>query len=299
MHPLAGRHLEQVEDRVALAQRVPEHRHRAEVERRGPEPEQVRVQPVELEVDRPQVRGARRDLELEQLLDRAAEGLHVEEVGEVVHPLDERDHLPVALVLAGLLDPGVDVADDRLEVDHLLALEADQQAQHPVRGGVVRAQVDGQQLVLGLEQLAGLGALDRRGADDRRRGLGEQVAAGGRGAAASLDAVAAVRRSLRSTRDLVLVVGEDHRLAADREVAALRPADVDLRQQDPAQVRVAAEDDPEEVVDLALVELGGREQIDAGIDVGAPPLRVRGAGSPRQRGPPAPPAPGFAPRGRG
>ena len=134
-----GRHLEQVEDRVALAKRVPEHRDRAEVERRRAEPDQVRVDPVELEKEGAQVLGPRRDLELEQPLDRAAERLHVEEVGDVVHPLDERDHLPVALVLAGLLDPGVHVADHRLQVEHLLALEADQQPQDPVGRGVVRA----------------------------------------------------------------------------------------------------------------------------------------------------------------
>ena len=50
---------------------VQEHRHRAEVERRRPEPEQVRVDAVELQVDRPQVLRARRDLELEQPLDRS------------------------------------------------------------------------------------------------------------------------------------------------------------------------------------------------------------------------------------
>ena len=69
------------------------------------------------------------------------------------------------------------------------------------------------------------------------------------------------------TRDLALVVGEDHRLAADREVAPLRPADVDLGHQDPAQVGVAAKDDPEEVVDLALLEVGGREHLDAGVEL--------------------------------
>ena len=114
VHPLPGRHLEQVEDLVALAEAVPEHRDRAEVERRRPQPDQVGVDPVELEEDRPQVLGAGRDLELDQPLDRAAEGLHLEEVGDVVHPLDEGDDLPVALVLAGLFDPGVDVADHRL-----------------------------------------------------------------------------------------------------------------------------------------------------------------------------------------
>jgi len=61
------------------------------------------------------------DLELDQPLDAAAEGLHLEKVGEVVHPLHERDDLPVALVLTGLLDPGVEVAHDRLDLEDPLA----------------------------------------------------------------------------------------------------------------------------------------------------------------------------------
>ena len=56
-------------------------------------------------------------------LDGHAVGHRVEVVGEVVHPLDERDDLPVLLVLAALLDAGVHVADDRLDVAHHLALE--------------------------------------------------------------------------------------------------------------------------------------------------------------------------------
>src|SRR5688572_6148496 len=56
--------------------------------------------------------------------------------------------------------------------------------------------------------------------------------------------------SLLPARHLVLVVGEQHRLAADREVAPLRMALVVLRHQDAAQVRVAVEDHAEHVVDL-------------------------------------------------
>ena len=209
--------------------------------------------PVQLQVDHPQVLGARRDLELEQALDAADERLHVEEVGEVVHPLHERDHLPVGLVLAVLLDPGVDVAHDRLQVADDLALEADQQPQHPVRGGVVRPHVDRHQLLLGLERLAGGGPLHGRAAD--HLGLGAR------------DDVSAQVRSFEPPRDFALVAGEDHRLAAHREVAALRPADVVLGHQDPPQVGMAAEDDPEEVVDLALVELGGGEERDAAVDL--------------------------------
>ena len=145
---LAGRVLEQVEHVVALAAAPPEHRDGAEVERRGGEPEQVARDPVQLEVDHPQVLRARRHLEVEQPLDRHAEGHRVEVVGEVVHPLDERDDLPVGLVLARLLDARVDVADDRLHVEDGLALERQQQAQHPVRRRVVRAHVDREELRL-------------------------------------------------------------------------------------------------------------------------------------------------------
>ena len=61
-----------------------------------------------------------------------------------------------------------------------------------------------------------------------------------------------------TSRGLRLVVGEQDRLAADREVAPLRVALVVLGHQDPAQVRVAVEDHAEHVVDLALLVVGGR-----------------------------------------
>src|SRR6187551_754364 len=46
---------------------------------------------------------------------------------------------------------------------------------------------------------------------------------------------------------VAFVVGEGDRLAAYGEVPALRPTDVILRQQDPAQVGVPVEHDSEEV----------------------------------------------------
>ena len=101
-------------------------------------------------MDDAQVLRALGDLEVEQRLHRAAEGVRVEVVGEVVHPLDDGDGLPVALVLGRLLDARVDVADDRLEVADDLALERGEQAQHAVRGGVVRPEVDREQLLLGI-----------------------------------------------------------------------------------------------------------------------------------------------------
>jgi hypothetical protein len=156
VHALPGGHLEQVEDLLALAEAVPEHRDRAEVQGARPQPHQVRHDPVELEVDHAQVLGARGHLHLGQFLDRRAERHRVEVVGEVVHALDHRDDLPVGLVLCRLLDPRVHVADDRFHVSHDLALQRHQQPQHAVRGGVVRAEVQRQELLRGALALAAL-----------------------------------------------------------------------------------------------------------------------------------------------
>jgi hypothetical protein len=158
---LAGRVLEQVEHVVTLAASPPQERHRAQVQRRRGEPEKVARDPVQLEMDHPQVLRARRHVYVEQALDRHAERHRVEVVREVVHPLDERDDLPVGLVLARLLDPGVDVADDRLHRDDGLALERQEQPQHAVRRRVVRPHVDREELVTRLQLRSGYGLVHR------------------------------------------------------------------------------------------------------------------------------------------
>src|ERR1700728_2798824 len=79
--------------------------------------------------------------------------------------------------------------------------------------------------------------------------------------------VAALRRAGRtrlrcgSSRHpvrLAFVMSEDHRFAADGEVAPLRVALVVLGHQDAPQVGMAAKHDAEHVVDLALLVVGGR-----------------------------------------
>src|SRR5215210_7544024 len=67
--------------------------------------------------------------------------------------------------------------------------------------------------------------------------------------------------SVIPARQLLLVEGEQHRLAAHREVAPLREADVVLRHQQPTQVWMAVEHDAEHVVGLALVEVRRREEV--------------------------------------
>jgi hypothetical protein len=74
---------------------------------------------------------------------------------------------------AGLLDPGVQVAHHRLQVDHPLALEGHDQPQHAVGRRVVRPHVDRQHLLVGLEpRLSELGfGLRLEGVDEVRRGV--------------------------------------------------------------------------------------------------------------------------------
>ena len=71
-------------------------------------------------------------------------------------PVGDHDNLLPAQRLRLLLDPCVEVADHRFEAADLLAVEVDDQAQHPVGGGVVRPEVDREQLAAEGSLLAGL-----------------------------------------------------------------------------------------------------------------------------------------------
>ena len=142
VHAHAGDQLEEVEDGVALAEAVPEHRDRSQLERGGPEPDEMRVDAVELAEEHAHPLRLRRRLDPEQLLDRQHEDELVVLEGDVVDPLGVRDRLPPGLVLHVLLEARVEVADDGPQADDPLAVQLDDQAQHAVRGGMVRAEVD-------------------------------------------------------------------------------------------------------------------------------------------------------------
>ena len=84
----------------------------------------------------------------EELLDREHEGELVDLEGEVVDPLRVRDGLPPRLLLHVLLEARVEVADDRLDALDALAVQLDDQPEDAVRGGVVRPEVDLEDVVV-------------------------------------------------------------------------------------------------------------------------------------------------------
>src|SRR5207247_358037 len=107
---------------------------------------------------------------LEQALDRQDEHELVVLEGDIVDTLGIGNRLPPGLLLHVLLEAGVEVADHRPQADDRLAVQVDDEAEDPVRRGMVRREVD-------LQDVAALADLridleDRR---DRVRGVGAGV----------------------------------------------------------------------------------------------------------------------------
>jgi hypothetical protein len=87
-----------------------------------------------------------RHLNAEQLLDRQGEGEAIGLGVEIVHALDQRDHLLPLLLLGGLLDAGMEIANRGRHGHHRFAIELQHQPQHAMRAGVLRPHVDGHRL---------------------------------------------------------------------------------------------------------------------------------------------------------
>ena len=187
-------------------------------------------------------------LDAEQPLHRQAVRGLVEERRQVVHPGAERDALRPGAELHVLLDAGVQVADDRPQLGHGLAVQGQDQPEHAVRGRVLRAHVDHEALVArAVTRLVGGGdhLVPVLPADVVDAPLGLVRLGGSR-----------VRPPLvRWRHGGAAVLDRD---AAERVILALRVALPVVGHLDPGQRRVPVEDDPEEVPGLPLVPVTGR-----------------------------------------
>ena len=106
------------------------------------DPQAVAGDPLQLAENRAHVARAPRHLDRHQLLDRLAVADVAGRGGDVVHPVGQQDDLRPVAVLAQLLDAAVQIADDDVGVDDLLAVEPQHDAQHAVRARMLRAHVD-------------------------------------------------------------------------------------------------------------------------------------------------------------
>ena len=142
VEPGAGCALIEVHELLALLE-APERRgQRADIQGLGRGVEQVRKQPADLEEENPDQLGAARHLDLEQLLDGQAEGMFVVDRRHIVEPVEIGDVLDVGPGLHQLLGAAVQQPDMRVDPLDDLAVEFEHEAQHAVRGRMLRTEVD-------------------------------------------------------------------------------------------------------------------------------------------------------------
>src|SRR5918911_2303476 len=133
--------LEDFQNLFALAQRPQEHRHRADVQGVGGEPEQVRSDAVQLGQDGAYVVGARRDGKPHHLLDRLDPDQPVRDRRDVVETIPVRRDHRILAILCDLLHPAMQEAYVAVEINHRLAIEPQDDAQHAMRRRVLRPHV--------------------------------------------------------------------------------------------------------------------------------------------------------------
>lgn len=87
--------------------------------------------------------GTLRNLDVQELLDGEGKALLVGHHGDVVETVKVGQSLEVRLVLAQLLGASVQQTDVGVGSDDFLAVQFQDQPQHAVGGGMLRAKVDG------------------------------------------------------------------------------------------------------------------------------------------------------------
>jgi hypothetical protein len=143
VHARAGHRFVHVEQVFPLAEAVDQHVHRAAVQPVRAEPQQVVQQAGDLGEHHADVLRADRHVDAEQLLDGQAVGVLVGHHRHVVEAVHVGQRLEVGAGLGQLLGGAVQQADVRVgALDHF-AVELQHQAQHAVRGRVLRAEVEG------------------------------------------------------------------------------------------------------------------------------------------------------------
>ena len=162
--PRAAILLENLQDLFAVAEAVEQRRDRADVERVRAQPNLVAGDAAQLRQDDADVLRPRRSFHVQQLLDRLAVTQPVGDRGHVIHAVHVRIEHRVGAVLGNLLYAAMQVADDALGAQDLLAVQLQDDAQHAVRGRMLRPHVEHQLggveegFVLGIEiEIVGVG----------------------------------------------------------------------------------------------------------------------------------------------
>ena len=150
VHANAGDRLEQVQHKLAVAESDGHTGQRAQFHTAGGDGNHVRRDPGKFRHHHANDVGAVGDLILdaEQLLNAECVDQLVVQSGHVIHAGNEGRALSPGPVFHVLFDTGVQVADGRPHAFDSFSVKFNDQAQHSVGGGVLRAHVDDQAILL-------------------------------------------------------------------------------------------------------------------------------------------------------
>ena len=251
VHARAGNRFVAVHEVFALPEREQEHAHRADVEAVRAEPHEVVQDAGDLVEHHADVLRAHRHRDAEQALDGHDVGVLVAHHRHVVEPVHVADGLVERLRLGEFLGAAMQQADVRIGLLDDLAVHLEHQAQHAVRGRMLRTEVHRE--IADLVHLRyfcvfSAGVVPVVVADDLRHQR------------ARLDRHRLVHHAL------FFGVVAHFDVADQREILAERMADETVVGEDAAQVRMAGEQDAEQVERFALEPVGAGPDVDHGID---------------------------------
>ena len=144
VHAAAGDALVEHHQLLALLEAPQRRGERADIHRLRGDVEQMRQQTSDFGIEHANKLRALGHLDAEQLFDRQAEGVLLVHRRDVIEPVEIGHRLQIGLVLDQLLGAAVQQADMRIDALDDLAVEFQHQAQHAMRGRMLRPEIDGE-----------------------------------------------------------------------------------------------------------------------------------------------------------
>ena len=140
-HSLTGHRLKNAQNVFTFPEGIEKNGERTNVHGVRAKPDQVRIQTRQFRQQHANPHGSLGNLQLQQFFDRQAVAEIVGHGAEIVHAIRQRDNLLIKLRLAGFFDAGMQIADFRVQANDNFAVDLKDQAQHTVRGRMLRAHV--------------------------------------------------------------------------------------------------------------------------------------------------------------
>ena len=133
---------ENLEDLLAISERVEQGRHRSDIERMRAQPKLVTGNAIQFSQDHANIFRARGRLHIHQLLDRFAVAQAIRHSGDVIHAIDVGIEHRVGAVLSDLFHAAMQVSDDALGAQNFFAVQLQDDAQHAMRSRMLRPHID-------------------------------------------------------------------------------------------------------------------------------------------------------------